>query len=66
MEVLIPFGTPEEIAEQVEKQMKILSKDGGYVFAAVHNIQANVPVENIISVYKTAIKVRDYPLSGLE
>ena len=63
---LLPFGTPEEIAEQVEKQMKILSKDGGYVFAAVHNIQANVPVENILSVYKTAIKVRDYPLSGLE
>jgi uroporphyrinogen decarboxylase len=57
---LLPFGTPEEIAEQVKEQMKILGQGGGYVFAAVHNIQANVPVENILSVYETAKITRNY------
>ena len=58
---LLPFGKPEEIACQVEEQINIFSPGGGYVFAAVHNIQANIPVENIMAVYNTAKNVRNYP-----
>lgn len=43
------FGTPEEVREQVLRRCKIFAKNGGFVFNAVHNIQATTPVENIIA-----------------
>lgn len=57
---VMPFGTPEEVSNQIEQQIKIFSPGGGFVFAAVHNIQANVPTENIIKLFETAIKYRNY------
>ncbi|MCP5063621.1 MAG: methyltransferase, partial [Ignavibacteriae bacterium] len=57
---VLAFGTSEEVATQVEEQIKLLSPGGGFVFAPVHNIQANVSVENIIAVYETIIKHRNY------
>ena len=44
---ILPFGTPEQVREQVLKRLEIFSKDGGYVFNTIHNIQANTPIENI-------------------
>lgn len=46
---MLPFGKPKEVREQVLKMCEIFSKDGGFVFNTVHNIQANVPVENVIA-----------------
>ena len=46
---MLPFGTPDEIRRHVLGQCEILGKDGGFVFNSVHNIQANVPVENVIA-----------------
>ena len=43
------FGTPEQVRDQVRMQCDILNKDGGFVFNTVHNIQANVPFENVIA-----------------
>lgn len=43
------FGTPSQVKEQVKRQCDILNKDGGFVFNTVHNIQANVPFENVIA-----------------
>jgi hypothetical protein len=43
------FGTPEQVREQVKTQCDILNKDGGFVFNTVHNIQANVPFENVVA-----------------
>jgi len=57
---VMPFGTPAEISNQIEQQINIFSPGGGFVFAAVHNIQANVPTENIIKLFETAIKHRNY------
>lgn len=45
----LPFATPEKIREEVLRLSEIFSKDGGFVFNTVHNIQANVPVENIVA-----------------
>lgn len=50
---ILPFGTPEEIHKHVLEQCEILGKDGGFVFNSVHNIQANVPVENVIAMLDT-------------
>lgn len=46
---VLPFGTPEDVRKQVLQTCEIFSKDGGFVFNTVHNIQANVPVENIVA-----------------
>jgi len=61
---LLPFGTPSQITEQVKQQLKILAPGGGYVFASVHNIQANIPVNNILEVFDTVKQSRDYPISN--
>jgi len=51
----LPYATPEKIREEVLRLCDIFTKDGGYVFNTVHNIQANVPVENIVALIE-AIK----------
>jgi uroporphyrinogen-III decarboxylase len=45
----LPFGTPEDVREEVLERCKIFSKNGGFVFSSIHNIQANTPVENIVA-----------------
>ena len=46
---VLPFGSPEDVREQVLRNCEIFSKNGGFVFNTVHNIQANVPIENIVA-----------------
>jgi hypothetical protein len=43
------FGTPLQVKEQVKKQCSILNNNGGFIFNTVHNIQANVPFENVVA-----------------
>lgn len=42
-----PFGKPAEVREEVLKMCDIFSKDGGFVFNTIHNIQALTPIENL-------------------
>ncbi len=44
---VLGFGTPAEVEKQVLELCRIFGKNGGFVFNTVHNIQGNVPVENI-------------------
>ncbi|NJD01475.1 MAG: methyltransferase [Ruminiclostridium sp.] len=46
---VLPFGTPEAVREQVLSRCEIFSQDGGFVFNAIHNVQAKTPVENIVA-----------------
>jgi uroporphyrinogen-III decarboxylase len=46
---VLPHGTTEEVRKQVLKRCEIFGKDGGYIFNAVHNIQKDVPTENIVA-----------------
>jgi uroporphyrinogen decarboxylase len=48
---VLPLGTPDEVREHVLHQCEVLAPGGGFVFHAVHNIQGNVPVENIVAMY---------------
>lgn len=43
------FGTPAEVARETRQNVNALAAGGGYVFAPVHNIQANVPPENMVA-----------------
>jgi hypothetical protein len=45
----LPFATPREVTSHVLKQCEILGRQGGFVFNAIHNVQANVPVENVVA-----------------
>ena len=57
-QVILPFGTPDQVRKQVLEEIEILGSDGGFVFNSIHNVQANVPVENIVAVINTLREVR--------
>jgi uroporphyrinogen decarboxylase len=56
----LAFGTPDEVAREVEESLRILAPGGGYVLAGVHNIQAGVPVDNVIAMFDTALACGRY------
>lgn len=45
----LPFGTPEDVKKEVLQRCEIFGKGGGFVFNAIHNVQANTPIENVIA-----------------
>lgn len=45
----LPFGTPEQVREQVLRRCEVFAPGGGYVFNSIHNVQAGTPVENIVA-----------------
>jgi uroporphyrinogen-III decarboxylase len=46
---VLPFGTPEEVKAHVLSECQIFAPGGGFVFNTVHNIQANVPLQNVLA-----------------
>jgi len=48
----LAFGTPEEVRAEVLERCEIFGRGGGFVFNAVHNIQANVPIGNIVAMFE--------------
>lgn len=52
---VLPFGTPEEVREQVAERVRILNQNGGFIFNRIHNVGANVPTDNLIAMYETVI-----------
>ncbi|MDH7501544.1 MAG: uroporphyrinogen decarboxylase family protein [Verrucomicrobiota bacterium] len=53
-------GTPAEVAANVRENMRALMPGGGYVFNNVHNIQGEVPPENIVAMFDTAYEFGFY------
>ena len=51
---ILPFATPEEVRDDVRKNIAAFKPGGGYVFNNVHNIQAGVPAQNIVALYDAA------------
>jgi len=60
---VMPYGTPDEVEEEVKRRIKDLAPGGGYVLTAVHNIQAGVRPENICRMYEAAKKYGVYPIT---
>lgn len=50
----LPFGTQDDVRQEVLDNMRILGAGGGYILAPCHNIQAVSPVQNIVAMYETA------------
>ena len=52
---VLPFGTPDEVREHVRRNIEVFSSgSGGFVFTQVHNIQQDVPVENVEAMFQAA------------
>jgi uroporphyrinogen-III decarboxylase len=52
---VLAFGTPDDVKKQVRELCSVFSREGGFVFNTVHNIQANVPVENVAAMIDTLL-----------
>lgn len=50
---VLPFGTPDEVRAQTAERIRVLGANGGMVAAAIHNIQQNTPVDNILAFFET-------------
>ncbi len=51
---LLPFGTADEVRAETRRIIEVLGKGGGYVLNSVHNIQPEVPPENIVAMFDSA------------
>ncbi len=49
----LPFGSVQDVRNEVGSRLKIFGKGGGFVFNSIHNVQARVPVENVLAMYET-------------
>ena len=57
---VLPWGTPDDVHREVKTRIEHLGPAGGFVLAAVHNIQAEVPPENIVAMYDAAQEYGQY------
>jgi uroporphyrinogen-III decarboxylase len=56
----LPFGTPKQVRKEVHERIKAFAPGGGFVFNAIHNIQARVPVENLLALFEAVREHRSY------
>jgi uroporphyrinogen decarboxylase len=61
---VLPWGSLQEIRDQVSRNIDLMAPGGGFVFVPVHNIQADIAPERIQAVYETAIEKRCYPIGS--
>ena len=57
---ILPKATPAQVREHVRHNIDIFGKGGGFVFTQVHNIQQNVPVENVEAMFQAAFDYGRY------
>jgi len=57
---ILPRGTPNEVRDEVKRRIDDLAPGGGFVFNTVHNIQADVPPENIMAMWETLQEYGEY------
>ena len=60
---VLPFGTPEEVAGHVREIIRALAPGGGLILAPVHNVQADVPPENLVAMAEAAREYGRYPIT---
>ena len=53
---VLPRGTPQEVKDEVKRRIEDLAPGGGFVFNTVHNIQGDVPPENVIAMHEALME----------
>ena len=59
---VLPRQAPEEVEADVHTRLRTLAPGGGYVFAPIHDIQPDVPPENVVGMYDAALRWGRYPI----
>jgi hypothetical protein len=59
---VLSFGTAEEVRKQVLERCRIFSSNGGFIFNAIHNVQARTPVENIVAMLEAVHEFNGVPM----
>ena len=59
---VLPFGTEEDVREHTRKYIKALAPGGGYICAPVHNVQGDVPPQNLVAMRDTIEEFGYYPI----
>ncbi len=54
----LPFGTPEQVRQEVKDRIAVFNRNGGFVFNTVHNVQARTPRENLVALYRAVKECR--------
>jgi len=57
---VLPYGTSDQVRNEVKRRINDLAQEGGFIFSAVHNIQDGVPPENIMAMFETLEKYGVY------
>jgi uroporphyrinogen decarboxylase len=57
---VLPRATPKVVREHVRRNIEAFKPGGGYVFNSVHNIQADVPPENVLALFDAAYEFGKY------
>lgn len=58
---VLTFGTPDEVEAEVRQRIAELAPGGGFVFNQIHNVQPQVPAENIVRMLDAALEYGRYP-----
>jgi uroporphyrinogen-III decarboxylase len=58
---VLPFASPQEVYDHVAERVRIFAPGGGFIWSAIHNIQYNVPPENIIAAFQAVHDCGYYP-----
>jgi uroporphyrinogen decarboxylase len=61
-QTVLPHGSTTDVMREVERRIAELAPGGGYIVAPTHNVQGDVPPENLIALYQHAQQVGRYPL----
>jgi len=59
----LPRGTPDDVRREVRRRIKDLAPGGGYILAAVHCLQPDVPPENVCALFEEAVVAGRYPIT---
>ena len=60
---VLPYGTPDDVRQELRRVMDVLGPGGGYMVASVHTIMNDVPAENILAMADAVEEFGKYPLS---
>ena len=64
LQQVLPFGTTEEVMEEVKHYIEALGPGGGYVVAPAHNVQSDVPPANLVAIRDAIEAYGYYPLNN--
>jgi uroporphyrinogen decarboxylase len=61
---VLPFGTVEEVRQATRRYIRALAPGGGYIVAPVHNVQGDVPPQNLVAMRDAVEEFGYYPIQA--